>query len=328
MFIKTTKDPNSAADKASARLNPEDSMSLLPHPANTDDPGSLMWGQNQKILEWLNRLAQPGLSFDTLGKPFNRQDKTSVEHTSGSPLFDDWQTIANICGHNINDFISAGSSLPLTAAEVDHFRRNHRGTESHVSRDFLTARSDLPSPLAELYGLYLHRARVDAEATLFVAQATGSTRVARVMADLLAIGGFANGLEYISYLATTYSVPAAFDTSDIIDRANHEAARRLAMPATHPAHLLKLTPDEIGVLASSIAEKHAMAAVDFLEKANLLAESRQDVTRLPVNQHFTTAIIERDLPMPQAWVMRLAASYARLFESWVSGLPEVEALTH
>ncbi len=36
-----------------------------------------------------------------------------------------------------------------------------------------------------------------------------------------------------------------------------------------------------------------MSAPDFLEKANLLAESRQDVTRLPVDKHFTTAIINR-----------------------------------
>jgi len=320
VFIKTAKSQIET-------IALEDSMNLSLHqPANNDEPLGYVSGQNQKILEWLGRMAQPGLAFESLGRPFNRQDKTSVEQTSGSPLFDDWQTIANICGYNISDFISAGASLPLTAAEVDHFRRNHRGTESHVSRDFMTAKSDLPSPLAELYGLYLHRAKVDAEATLFIAQSTGSTRVARVMADLLAIGGFANGLEFISYLGITYSVPAAFDTSDIVDRANHEAARRLGLPATHPAHLLKLTPDEIGVLACNIAEKNTLEAADFLEKANLLAEARQDVTRLPVNQHFTTAIIERDLPMRQSWTMRLCAAYARIFESWVSNLPEFEVV--
>ncbi len=327
MPIKNTPDhdhPN--VIDATSRLHADDALHLMPRPANNDDPSIPSWGQNQRIIEWLGRLTQPGLSFESLGKPFDRQEKTPVALSGGSALFDDWQTIANICGHSIHDFIGAGISLPLTVAEVDHFRRNHRGTESHVSRDFLTARSELPSPLAELYGLYLHRARVDAEATLFIAQATGSTRVARVMADLLAIGGFGNGLEYISYLGITYSVPAAFDTSDLIDRANHEAARRLALPVTHPAHLLKLTPDEIGVLASNIAEKHALAAADFLEKANLLAEARQDVNRLPVSQHFTTAIIERDLPMQQAWVMRLAAAYSRVFEAWVSGLPELQTV--
>jgi len=301
-------------------------MTPLPRPANNDEPGSLGWGKNPKILEWLNRFAQSGLSFDTLAQPFDRKEKTSVGESSSAPLSDDWQAISTITGYSIGDFTGAGASLPLSAAEIDHFRRNHRGTESHVSRDFLTAKSDLPSPLAELYGLYLHRARVDIEATLFVAQTTGSTRVARVMADLLAIGAFANGLEYISYLGITYSVPAAFDTSDLIDRANHEAARRLALPASHPSHLLKLSPDEIGILASNIAENHAMAAADFLEKANLLCEARQDVTRLPTSQHFTTAIIERDLPMNQVWVMRLCAAFSRVFETWVSGLPEVEAI--
>ncbi len=329
MFSKT-KDQGGPATKATKKAfaydYPEKAMNLLLHPANNDDPGAIAWGQNQKILEWLSRLAQSGLSFETLGQPFNRQDKTSVEQQGGMPLSDDWQTIANLCGYTGGDYMSAGATLPLSCAEIDHFRRNHRGTENHVSRDFLNARSDLPSPLAELYGLYLHRARVDAEATLFVAQATGSTRVARVMADLLAIGGFANGLEYISYLGITYSVPAAFDTSDIIDHANHEAARRLALPVSHPSHLLKLTPDEIGVLAMNMAEKHAMAAPDFLEKANLLTEARQDVTRLPTSQHFTTAIIERDLPMTQLWVMRLCAAFGRILEGWVAGLPEVEAV--
>ncbi len=325
MFVTKGNSGEFTSDGSRYRIA-EDVMNSLPHPANNDEPEQFSWGRNQKILEWLTRLAQPGLSFDILGQSFDRQTKTSVEQSSGSPLFDDWQTVSNLCGHAINDFINAGASLPLTAAEIDHFRRNHRGTESHISRDFLTARNDLPSPLAELYGLYLHRTRVDAEATLFVAQATGSTRVARVVADLLSIGGFANGLEFIGYLGVNYSVPAAFDTSDIIDRANHEAARRLALPVSHPSHLLKLTPDEIGVLASNLAEKNALNPTDFLEKANLLAEARQDVTRLPVDQHFTTAIIERDLPMQEIWVMRLCAAYARIFESWVSGLPEINSV--
>jgi hypothetical protein len=266
------------------------------------------------------------LSFDLLDRPLDPQQKISVEEANGSPLLDDWQMIANLCGHTVNDFVAAGVSLPLTAAEIDYFRRNHRGIENHIARDFLAARTDLPSPLAELYGLYQHRIRIDAEATLFVAQATGSTRVARIVADLLSIGGFANSLEYISYLGLTYSVAAAFDTSDLIDRANHEAARRLALPIDHPAHLLKLTPDEIGVLASNIAGNHAMQVADFLEKANLLSEARQDVARLPVSTHFTTAIIERDLPIKQLWVTRLYAAYTRVFENWVTGLPEIETV--
>jgi hypothetical protein len=226
------------------------------------------------------------------------------------------------------DFVSAATVLPLTAAEIDFFRRNHRGIENHVSRDFLTAQSDLPSPLAELYGLYRHRARIDVEAALWIAQSTGTTRVARVMGDLLAVGGFANGLESVNYLGVTYSVAAAFDTSLEIDRANQEAIRRLALPADHPSHLLKLVPDEIGILAASIAEKSVMVSAAFLEKANLLAEARQDVNRLPVEQHFATAIAEHDIPLNKAWAERLASAYLRLFNRWIAGLPEMQAVIH
>ena len=313
-----------SAGRIFARSHIEGPMAFLPANANSGQAIVPVWSRNPKILSWLTRLTQPGLSFNTLSQSFDRADKISVEQQGDALLFDDWQTVAALCGHGAADFIEAGAALPLTAAEVDHFRRNHRGTENHVSRDFLAARTDLPSPLAELYGLYLHRARVDAEATLFVAQATGSTRVARVMADLLAIGSFANGTEYIGHIGVTYSVPAAFDTSDIIDRANHEAARRLSMDGTHPSHLLKLSPDEIGVLASNIVEQNALSGTDFLAKANKLAEARQDVNRLPVSQHFTTAIIERDLPMNAAWVTRLCAAYARILDAWVADLPEAK----
>jgi hypothetical protein len=300
-------------------------------PANDDHHSNALpagWGQSDKLLEWLSRFSRTGLSFAGLNQAFDQSEKAAVDPAHGSGLDDDWQTVANLSGYSINDFASAGASLPLTAAEIDHFRRNHRDTESHISRDFLTARSELPSPLSELYGLYLHRARVDAEATLFVAQATGSTRVARVMADLLAIGGFANALEFISHGGVSYSVPVAFDTSEIIDCANHEAARRVALAADHPSHLLKLTPDEIGVLASNIAEKNALETAAFLGKARLLAEARQDVTRLPVSQHFATAIIERDLPIGDAWVARLCAAYARILEGWVIDLPEIAEAVH
>ncbi len=291
-------------------------------PANNDDPGFAPNGRNRRILEWLTRLSQPGLSFQALGQPFDLRERIAVQPSNEAPLPDDWQTIASLCGYGCKDFAEAGALLPLTAAEADYFRRNHRGTESLVSRDFLNARSDLPSPLAELYGLYLHRARADAEAALFVAQATGSIRVARIMADLFCIGGFANGLECIGYLGSIYSVPAGFDTSDIIDRANHEALRRLALPADDADHLLKLAPDEIGVLAAAIAEERVLSPADFIDKANLLAEARQDVTRMPASQHFASAIMERDLPPQAPWVMRLRAAYGRVLEPWVAGLPD------
>ena len=322
MFRKN-KDKDIGDSQEKRRSHLEETMNFVPQPANSDDPHALPWVQNQKILEWLNHLTQPGLSLDELTRPLDRQSKVSIGPTNTDNLIDDWQTIAHLSGYTADDYKKAQAPLPLTAAEIDHFRRNHRGTESHVNRDFLTASTDLASPLAELYGLYLYRARLDAEAALFVAQATGSTRVSRVMADLLAIGAFANSLEYISYLSVTYSVPAAFDTSNLIDHANQEAARRLALSADHPAHLLKLTPDEIGVLASNIAEKHKMNATDFLEKANLLAEARQDVTRLPIEEHLSTAIHEHDLPPQQMWVMRLCSAYSNIFENWAPRLQGV-----
>jgi hypothetical protein len=300
---------------------------LLPNPANTDDPDPALTS-DQKIIAWL---------FRSKAKPKGQLSITDVRladrylgraDTNGTESPDDWQIVTNLCGHSVNDFIGAGSGLPLTSAEIDHFRRNHRERDTLVGRDFLAAKTDLPSPLGELYGLYHHRARLDTEATLFVAQATGSTRVARIMGDLLAIGGFANGHECISHLTMTYSVPAAFDTSDLIDRANHEAARRLALPIDHPAHLLKLTPDELGLLAADIAEKNAITAPAFLEKANLLAEARQDVARLPAQKQFVTAIGERDLPTGQMWVVRICAAYARIFEGWISGLPEIDAIVN
>jgi hypothetical protein len=301
-------------------------------PANGNDhttfDNALTSARSPRLLEWLSHLTQPGFSLDSLTQPFDTQDKAAALPASESVNNDDWNTIAHLSGHSLKDFHEAGTPLPLTTAEVDFFRRNHRGTESYAGRDFLTAQSDLPSPLAELYGLYRHRARIDSEAALFLAQSTGSMRVARVMADLLAVGAFANGIEYVSYLGITYSVPAAFDTSAEIDCANREAARRLALPADHPSHLLKLTPDELGVLAASIVEKNALEPAAFLEKSNLLSEARQDVNRLPVSQHFATALIEHDLPLQNPWMVRLAQAYTHLFPSWVAGLPEIQTLLH
>ena len=89
---------------------------------------------------------------------------------------------------------------------------------------------------------------------------------------------------------------------------------------------MKLSPDEISVLASNIVERNLMSGPDFLEKANLLAEARQDVNRLPIDKQFITAIGERDLPSQQPWVARICASYARIFEHWVVGLPEINAI--
>jgi hypothetical protein len=307
-------------------------MNLRHRAANMNDDGTgyalieeqplPVSARSPRLLEWLTRLTQPGFSLEILHQPYDLHEKISAAPMGELPHMDDWHAITHICGYYPQDFVSAAAAMPLSAAEIEYFRRNHRGTENHISRDFLTAQTDLPSPLAELYGLYRYRGRIDAEAALFLAQSSGSMRVARVMSDLLAIGAFSNGMEYISYLGVNYSVPAAFDTSIEIDHANIEAARRLALPADHPSHLLTMTPDEVGVLATSIVEKNALQPADFLEKANLLCEARQDVNRLPPSQQFTTAVIEKDLHMNDRWTERLMAAFNRIFPQWVASLPE------
>lgn len=318
------------AQGAQAQIAIDEIMALVP--ASNDDSRAQTWGRGRAVADWLDRFAEPKASGNAPARAGLSQDVATSDRlqeaqgNDGSPQQDDWQSVLALCGYGAKDFASSGSSLPLTAAEIDHFLRNHRETENYVSRDFLISRSDLPSPLGELYGLYLHRARVDAEAALFVAQATGSTRVAQTMADLLAIGGFSNALEYLGHAGLTYSVPAALDTASVIDAANDEASHRMAIDAAHPGHLLKLTPDDIAGLAGELADRHALEPADFLDKANLLAEARQDVARMPVSQRFATALIERDLPLRLDWVARIGRAYARLLNAWVADLPEIKGL--
>lgn len=292
----------------------------LPQPANKDEAPEAAPSE-QRLVGWLFRSTAQnrnalGLHPDSSRYESGRRFLAARMRASQ----DDWELIATLCGHAAPDFFEAGVEIPLSTAEIDHFRRNHRGTDSLVSRDFLSSQSHLPSPLAELYGLYRHRARLDAESTLFVAQATTSTRLGRVMSDLLAIGAFASGNECVSHLTKTYTIAAAFDTSDLIDKASDEAQRRLSLPIDHPAHLLKLGPDEISVLASNIVEKHLLSEMDFLDKAGSLAEARQDVNRLPARLRLTTALTEGDLPEDQPWVQRLLMAYKRIFGAWA--LPE------
>ncbi|NCC02709.1 MAG: hypothetical protein EOM37_01480 [Proteobacteria bacterium] len=300
----------------------------LPQPANTDEDLAALT-TDQKIVAWIFRLTSKSpapngtkhATTETILSPFERSRHFLTQRSKYTS--DDWQAVANISGHSVQDFMDAGASLPLSAAEIDHFRRNHLETDRLVGRDFMIARSDLPSPLAELYGLYRHRARLDAEATLFVAQATGSTRVARVIADLLAIGAFASGHEYICHMSQTFSVPAAFDTSDLIDRTSDEALRRLSLSIETPSHLLKLHPDEISLLANNIVERYALSPNTFLAKANALAEARQDVHRIHVDRQLATSILEGDLPITESWVLRLCNAYKNIFPSWNLGLLKI-----
>jgi len=307
--------------KFQTSLSKIDVIDLLPEPANSDAVMPAIT-PDQKIISWLFRMTARSNNTAHTADILKRQTRNPFDKSSAFLIqraqqpTDDWQTIATLSGHSFQDFLDAGAPLPLTAAEVDHFRRNHRETDRLVGRDFLSYHNELPSPVAELYGLYRHRARLDTEATLFVAQATGSTSIAEKMADMLAVGSFANGHECVGHLSKTYSVPAAFDTSELIDRTCEEAVRRLALPIESPAHLLKLSPDEISVLANHIVERHVLSSRAFLEKANLLAEARQDVHRLEPSQRFSTAYQEGDLPQDLAWGLRLKKAYATLFPAW------------
>jgi hypothetical protein len=292
----------------------------LPEPANSD---ALMpcITPDQKIISWLFRMTaksnndiHPQEQQSPNVSPFEKSKKFLIDRAN-RPL-DDWQTVSSISGYSVQELINSRIDLPLSAAEIDHFRRNHRETDRLVGRDFLCFKNELPTPVAELYGLYRHRARLDTESTLFVAQATGSTRIARIMAHLLAIGSFASGHECITHVSVTYSVPAAFDTSELIDRTCDEAVRRLALPIDNPSHLLKLTPDEISVLANNIVDRFVLSPVAFLNKANVLAEARQDVHRMAVERQFLTALSEGDLPSEEAWVQRLYKAYRAIFPSW------------
>jgi len=306
-----------------------DILDHLPEPANSDAAMPAITA-DQKIISWLFRMTArtgntpaPKQDRPRESNPFAKSSRFLIARACRPT--DDWQTVTSLIGHSAQDFLDAGLDLPLSAAEIDYFRRNHRETDRLVGRDFLAYRDEIPSPVAELYGLYRHRARLDTEATLFVAQGTGSTRTARVMADLLSIGAFASGHEVIAHLTTTYSVPAAFDTSDLIDRTCDEAERRLALPIDNPSHLLKMTPDEISVLANNIVERHVMDAFSFLEKANILAEARQDVEKIPTSKQFTTAFTQRDLPHDKAWVGRLYEAYSNIFPKWHPRPPQNES---
>ena len=229
---------------------------------------------------------------------------------------EDWNMVTQLSGYSQEDFATAGAGLPLSHQEIEFFLRNHRGVKHHIIRELFAIQSNLPSPLAELYGLYRYRARIDTEAALFTAQSTLSTRLASSMAKILCLGAFANGTEYVKYLTVTYSVPCAFDTSLEIMAANAEAERRLSLPTDHPSHLLRLSCNDIAVLASVIADNNTLSCDEFLEKANFLSEACQDVSRLSPRQRLLTAIREKDIPWHTCWTKSIVDAYKTLLPAW------------
>lgn len=300
-------------------------MNILPVPANNDDAEESR-SISRGLMALLGHLAHPKMALDLLhGSPRVRV-RVAHPYDAEADLFDDWSVLHSICGLGAKDFMDAGGKLPLTAGEIDYFRRNHRGMETHVVRDFLISQTDLPSPLSELYALYQHRARRDAEAALFVAQSTSSVRVPQSMADLVAIGSFAHAMDYATHNTQTYALAAAFDTSAVIDAVNDESMRRLALSTDHPAQLLTLSPDDIGDIAATWARAHVLPPQEFLDKANRLAEARQDVTRLPTALQFITAYEEGDIPAATKWGERLHLAYARRLPLWAEPTITAEAV--
>lgn len=281
------------------------------------------------LLQWLMRISNTDLCLDGL-----REERNlvwfSAEPTSNQADHPDldWLIVTSLSGHSRDEFMSAGTNLPLTAAEVAHFRRNHRDTDLGLARKFRKPNAELPESVQSLYLLYQERAYTDVEAALFIAQSSGSTRVARLMADLQAIGSFCNAHHVVHYNVQSYSVATAFDTSELIDVSNHEAASRLVMPVNHPAHLLKFSPEDIAALASLIVEKHMLSPTEFADKALMLAEARQDVNRFASPLRFRVAVLEEDLPSSKGWVRRIGLAYSRLFASWVADIPQLGLPPH
>lgn len=273
-----------------------------------------------RLLGILHRLTKSQLDLRQYAEPLAIV-RQAVDARLNFAEDDDWRAVQAICGYSAEDFAAAAAPLPLTAAAIYHFCRNHRECDVSLGGQFETVGSSVPEALAVLYSVYMSQARVDAEAALFLAQASGSTRVAAVMADLLAIGGFCQGTKSISCQGKVYAIATAFDTAPIIDAVNLEARMRLMLPAEHDDHLLRLSPDQVGILAAELAAQHRFGLVEFLKKANLMAEARQDVNRFTAAQHFTTALFEGDLPITEGWVGRTIDAMRRIIPAWAGILP-------
>lgn len=276
--------------------------------------------QHDWLLAVLQRITRRQLDLDHYAAPHSIVQQ-AVDVRLDLPEDSDWETVQAICGYSAADFAAATAPLPLTAATIQHFCRNHRDCGASLAGQFEAVGQDVPEALAVLYSVYHTQTRLDAEAALFLAQTSGSTRVAACMADLLAIGGFNQGDKSITCEGRVYAIAAAFDTASVIDSVNLEARERLLLPPDHPDHLLQLSPDAISVLAISFADRHRLSPGAFFRKANLLAEARQDVNRFPSPERFAIALYEGDLPISEAWVVRLLAAMRAILPKMAGNTP-------
>lgn len=262
---------------------------------------------------------QLDLNHYTMPQQLVRQ---AVDARLGLDTNSDWEAVQAICGYSQHDLTDALAKLPLSAAAIQHFCRNHRDCDASLAGQFEILGQTVPEALAVFYSIYHTQTRLDAEASLFLAQSSGSTRVARTMADLLTIGSFNHGDKSINCAGRAYAIATAFDTADVIDAANQEARLRLTLISDDPEHLLQLSPDSIGLLAARLAETYRLSPLDFFQKANLLAEARQDVNRFPSIERFAIALYEGDLPISAPWVKRLITALRQIAPNLVGNLPQ------
>ncbi|MBP7252225.1 MAG: hypothetical protein KBA75_01920 [Alphaproteobacteria bacterium] len=272
------------------------------------------------LLKVVNRLTRRQL--DLVEAPPQSVVRQAVDARLAIEVSGDWEAIQAICGYGQYEFALAQANLPLTAATIQHFCRNHRDCDASLAGQFEVLNGDVPEALAVFYSIYHTQTRLDAEAALFLAQSSGTTRVARSMADLLTIGGFQHGDKSINCQGRVYAVAAAFDTAVVIDAANQEALARLTLSADDPEHLLQLSPDSVGLLAARLAETYRLTPLAFFRKANLLAEARQDVNRFTTHERFAVALYEGDLPISEPWVARLIAAMRDIVPGLVGNLPK------
>jgi hypothetical protein len=255
--------------------------------------------EESRLVRWLTR--------ETLKSPVK---ETSPNGFSG----EDTIAFAEFTGMDVAEWALLGLRPALTAAEIRHFEHAHNAALSDIESAFLPDRLDLPPQLAAFYIGYLTRARRDAEAALFIAQSTGSTRLPMLCADALAVCAFEGAIrQTIRIEGNDYALSAASDTSAIIDKTLEIARQRLAIPIDHGDHLLRLNTLEVSQLASEIVDAVSLPPFPFLMKAKELYTARADVCRFPPMDRFVTAIRENDLSSEEGWVQRIALAYGRLF---------------
>jgi hypothetical protein len=142
------------------------------------------------------------------------------------------------------------------------------------------------------------------------------------MADALAVGAFEGaGNHLIRFEGHDYAESAAQDTSSCIDSAVALIAQKLALPADHAEHLLRINIMDISRLAAQIVDTSALAPFAFLSKAKALYGARADACRYPPLHRFAAAAGNEFSP-DESWAQRIALAFDRLFEGKAATPPQ------